>query len=281
MQGALWMVGALNLISVAFAVLFVGIGVDFGIQFGVRYGQERFIADDDRALPRTGSFMALSPPKGVVLHPVPLRKRGSSEPPPIRILDKSEKQIIARAEEAQGRLEEAASSYEKAIELRPEEGYGAATEAMAALVHHGYLFWEAGEVTQTVQAEQLGRIVASPWTRSLLPSGRPAVRPSYVQLPSFALWGVLEGGAPEPLDGWFAARANSSLLALAVFGIRSGRAGFTTLEVGGAYPGLERREDGTPLFAPLESESGARTGMGAVASGAELLELAWRIEPPG
>ena len=35
------MVGALNLISVAFAVLFVGIGVDFGIQFAVRYRQER------------------------------------------------------------------------------------------------------------------------------------------------------------------------------------------------------------------------------------------------
>ncbi len=35
------MVGALNLISVAFAVLFVGIGVDFGIQFSVRYRQER------------------------------------------------------------------------------------------------------------------------------------------------------------------------------------------------------------------------------------------------
>jgi hypothetical protein len=36
------MVGALNLISVAFAVLFVGLGVDFGIQFSVRYRQERF-----------------------------------------------------------------------------------------------------------------------------------------------------------------------------------------------------------------------------------------------
>src|SRR6185436_20592581 len=35
------MVGALNLISVAFAVLFVGIGVDFGIQVAVRYRQER------------------------------------------------------------------------------------------------------------------------------------------------------------------------------------------------------------------------------------------------
>ncbi len=33
----LMMVGALNLISVAFAILFVGIGVDFGIQFGVRF----------------------------------------------------------------------------------------------------------------------------------------------------------------------------------------------------------------------------------------------------
>src|SRR5689334_8263524 len=38
----LMMVGALNLISVAFAVLFVGLGVDFGIQFAVRYRSERF-----------------------------------------------------------------------------------------------------------------------------------------------------------------------------------------------------------------------------------------------
>ena len=35
------MVGALNLISVAFAVLFVGLGVDFGIQFSVRYRDAR------------------------------------------------------------------------------------------------------------------------------------------------------------------------------------------------------------------------------------------------
>ena len=34
---ALAAVGALNLISVAFAVMFIGIAVDFGIQFGVRY----------------------------------------------------------------------------------------------------------------------------------------------------------------------------------------------------------------------------------------------------
>jgi uncharacterized protein len=37
----LFMVGALNLISVAFLVLFIGLGIDFGIQFSVRYRAER------------------------------------------------------------------------------------------------------------------------------------------------------------------------------------------------------------------------------------------------
>jgi hopanoid biosynthesis associated RND transporter like protein HpnN len=41
----LMMVGALNLISVYFAVLFVGLGVDFGIQFSVRYRAERHEVD--------------------------------------------------------------------------------------------------------------------------------------------------------------------------------------------------------------------------------------------
>ena len=40
------MVGTLNLISVYFAVLFVGIGVDFGIQYSVRYRAERHELDD-------------------------------------------------------------------------------------------------------------------------------------------------------------------------------------------------------------------------------------------
>jgi uncharacterized protein len=37
----LFLVGTLNLISVAFFVLFIGLGVDFGIQFSVRYRAER------------------------------------------------------------------------------------------------------------------------------------------------------------------------------------------------------------------------------------------------
>lgn len=40
------MVGSLNLLSVAFAVLFIGLGVDFGIQFSVRYRSERYKIDD-------------------------------------------------------------------------------------------------------------------------------------------------------------------------------------------------------------------------------------------
>lgn len=52
----LMLVGALNLISVAFAVLFVGLGVDFGIQFSVRYRQERYkIPDLRKALCHAGA----------------------------------------------------------------------------------------------------------------------------------------------------------------------------------------------------------------------------------
>ena len=50
------MVGTLNLISVYFAVLFVGLGVDFGLQFSVRYRAERNNVDDLRmALLEAGS----------------------------------------------------------------------------------------------------------------------------------------------------------------------------------------------------------------------------------
>jgi len=45
----LMMVDALNPISIAFAVLFIGLGVDFGIQFAVRYRSERHENDDLRA----------------------------------------------------------------------------------------------------------------------------------------------------------------------------------------------------------------------------------------
>lgn len=56
----LMLVGALNMISVAFAVLFVGIGVDFSIQFGVRFRSERAgHADVLAALDGTARSIAL------------------------------------------------------------------------------------------------------------------------------------------------------------------------------------------------------------------------------
>jgi hopanoid biosynthesis associated RND transporter like protein HpnN len=56
---ASYTVNPLNPISVAFAVMFIGLSIDFGIQFGVRFGQERYIdADPATVLPRTGYAMA-------------------------------------------------------------------------------------------------------------------------------------------------------------------------------------------------------------------------------
>jgi len=56
----LMLVGALNLISIAFFVLFVGLGVDFGIQYSVRYRAERHAKDDlDDALVKAGEYSAV------------------------------------------------------------------------------------------------------------------------------------------------------------------------------------------------------------------------------
>jgi uncharacterized protein len=49
------MVGAFNLISIAFFVLFVGLGVDFGIQFSVRYRSERHEQPDLRKALRSAA----------------------------------------------------------------------------------------------------------------------------------------------------------------------------------------------------------------------------------
>ena len=50
----------------------------------------------------TGTFMALEPPKGVTLHPVPQRKRSSNEPPRLREdeLSREEHRILDRADTA-------------------------------------------------------------------------------------------------------------------------------------------------------------------------------------
>ena len=57
---ALVTIGSLNLISVAFAVMFIGIAVDFGIQFGVRYRDQHHLEPDHaKAMARTARIIAL------------------------------------------------------------------------------------------------------------------------------------------------------------------------------------------------------------------------------
>lgn len=56
---ALATVGSLNLISVAFAAMFIGIAVDFGIQFGVRYRDQHHLEPDHtKAMTRTARLIA-------------------------------------------------------------------------------------------------------------------------------------------------------------------------------------------------------------------------------
>ncbi len=53
--------GALNVMSIAFAVLFVGVGVDFGIQFSVRYRAERHELGELRAALASAALRAGAP----------------------------------------------------------------------------------------------------------------------------------------------------------------------------------------------------------------------------
>ena len=66
--------GAFNLISVAFAVLFIGLGVDFGIQFCICYRAKRHLHDDLRsALREAGAEVGVP-----LAWPEPRRAAGST-----------------------------------------------------------------------------------------------------------------------------------------------------------------------------------------------------------
>ena len=88
--------------------------------------------------------------------------------------------------------------------LRPEEGLGERMDQLAALVHQAYLFWDAGQVTVDVLAEQLPELLGSgpqPVDGELPPA-------YYARFPERRLWAeVLEGQPAEPLDGVFVSGA--------------------------------------------------------------------------
>src|SRR3954465_932182 len=74
-------------------------------------------------------------------------------------------------------------------DLRPDEGLGESIDQLAALIHHAYLFWAAGQRTVEIPADQLPALLSS--DESVTPTGD--LLPSYVQLPLRRVWG---GGGP-------------------------------------------------------------------------------------
>jgi hypothetical protein len=159
-------------------------------------------------------------------------------------------------------------------DLRPEEGLGEAIDQLAALVHHAYLFWEAGEPTVELSQERLADLLAQP-------QGDAGAEPPpayYVQAPERKVWaGVIPGQPPEPLDGCFvhSSPEAGSLRVLGVFGMYPEREGFSVVEAAGPMPVALAREDGTPLFAPV-LPGGAAARLFSLVGEEELLDLGWR-----
>jgi hypothetical protein len=146
-------------------------------------------------------------------------------------------------------------------------------DQLAALVHQGYLFWDAGRVTIDILPEHLPDLLGT--------DGMPEITevpPAfYARFPDRRIWAaVLEGQPPEPLDGFFASPAGQhQLRLLGIFGLHRDRMGFSVVEVSGPRPGALVRENGTPLFAPVLA-GGAAAGLYSLVGAEELLELGWR-----
>ena len=107
-----------------------------------RTGRSRVVLDDPGGEVGYGSgtFMVLEPPPERTLHPVPHRKRGDAEPPPLaeRDLAPDELRILRHADEA---LERAAKSRQSFIRhfwgFLPQAARGAATCVMPIGPHVG------------------------------------------------------------------------------------------------------------------------------------------------
>ena len=163
-------------------------------------------------------------------------------------------------------------------DLRPEEGLGEGIGQLAALLHHSYLFWDAGEVTRHLTEDQLRSLLLTPPPE--ISQGLDDQPAFYTQLPERKVWAQVVPETPhEPLDGCFQypSLIPGEIQVLAVFGIHPERAGFSVVEVAGARPIGLARADGAPLFAPT-LPGGAAAGLFSLVGEEELLELGWRVQ---
>jgi hypothetical protein len=160
-------------------------------------------------------------------------------------------------------------------ELRPDEGLGEGIDQLAALVHHGYLFWDGGGLTVELP---LDRLIERHEETSK--PDEPGVRgPAYyAQVPERRIWAQVIPGEPhEPLDGCFVHDLPESdeIRVLGVFGIHPERTGFSVVEVTGPAPRVLQRVDGSELFAS-RLPGGVAAKLFSIAGEEELLELGWR-----
>jgi hypothetical protein len=164
-------------------------------------------------------------------------------------------------------------------DLRPAEGLGEGIDQLVALIHHAYLYWDAGALTLELSSDQLTDLLAHS------PGEEPVEAPSayYLQVPERKVWAqVIPGQSHEPLDGCFVhLRPDATdIRVLGVFGVHPDRAGFSVVEAVGPKPLALAREDGTKLFAPVLS-GGAAAGLFSLTGEEELLDLGWRIHEAG
>lgn len=163
-------------------------------------------------------------------------------------------------------------------DLRPEEGLGEGIDQLAALVHHAYLHWEAGQPVIELTAVQLTSLLSGvPESEDTGPSAY------YAQLPQHRVWAeVIPGHPPEPLDGYFVHSTSdgSELRVLGVFGLHPEREGFSVVEARGPRPLALMRADGTELFSPTLT-GGKAAGLHSIAGEEELLDLGWRTSKLG
>lgn len=160
-------------------------------------------------------------------------------------------------------------------DLRPDEGLGEGIHQLAALVHHAYLFWDAGSLTVDIASDRLARLLGPRFVPAEESMEQPAY---YAQLPEHRIWAQVIPGLPhEPLDGCFVHPLPDPavLRVLGVFGIHPERPGFSVVEVTGRRPVALARADGTDLFTPI-LPGGSAAGLFSVTGEEELLDLGWR-----
>jgi hypothetical protein len=162
-------------------------------------------------------------------------------------------------------------------ELRPEQGLGEGIDQLAALLHHAYLYWDAGEVTYEVPLHVLAGTPAEPNE----PGGDSGAA-YYAVMPEHRIWAEVIPGLPsEPLDGCFVHSApDGGMRVLGVFGIHRDREGFSVVEAAGPRPVGLARSDGSGLFEPT-LPGGKAAGLFSISGMEELLELGWRVHESG